>query len=123
MENILLSDVNMNILNNCLCCGKHFNLLININKKIKNNFLNNKKFIECENEKNKNVIKILQKDCEYFKSRFYHLRNSINIAMNQNFYLFSENNNLTDENNWSDTDETESLNSEDELNYQLGIIN
>jgi hypothetical protein len=116
MESILLSDVNMKILDKFLCCDNHFNLLININKKIKNNFINNPDFIKYENEKNKNYIKNLKVDYNYYKSRFYHLRNSINIVMNTNIYLYSNNNLLTEENNFSDTD-TYSIPSDDETDF------
>ena len=115
MESILLSDVNMKILDKFLCCDNHFNLLININKKIKNNFINNPDFIKYENEKNKNYIKNLKVDYNYYKSRFYHLRNSINIVMNTNIYLYSNNNLLTEENNF-DTD-TYSIPSDDDINF------
>tara|TARA_Y100001963_G_scaffold160174_1_gene268610 strand:- start:2485 stop:2868 length:384 start_codon:yes stop_codon:yes gene_type:complete len=107
MESILLSDVNMKILDKFLCCDNHFNLLININKKIKNNFINNPDFIKYENEKNKNLLKIYIRKTDYYKSRFFHLRNSINIAMNQNIYLFDNDDLLTEENNFDTETETD----------------
>ena len=92
MEQLLLNqDLNIIILENFTCCYNDFNKILNISKKIKNNLKNHKKFINIQNNLNYNMMEYYKYNYHYYKEKFNHIYNSLNITLTQNNILFNEN--------------------------------
>ncbi len=115
MSIFLDSDLNIMILNYLICCDKHFNIFLNCNKSIKNNFLNNPLYYKLESMKNFNLFLHYKSNMYYYKNKFYHLKNSLANAMNQNIYLFGDENS-------TDSDSEDNFETESDGELELHVL-